>query len=96
VDSQTTNPFRLSLRVIPNAKRTEIVGWIQESIKIKLQAPPTEGRANAVLLEFFANKLSLPKNSIRLISGKTSRNKIIEISGSTVESSLRTLGLSPK
>jgi uncharacterized protein (TIGR00251 family) len=82
--------------VVPNAKRTEIVGWIGEAIKIKLQSPPTEGRANAALLEFVANKLCLPKNSIRLISGKTSRNKIIEIRGSTLESSLSTLGLSPE
>ncbi len=70
---------RLVLRVIPNARRTEVVGMYGDAVKIKIQSPATEGKANAALLELLAGELDLPPRSVRIVSGEKSRDKLIEI-----------------
>ena len=70
---------RLVLRIIPNARRTEVVGMYGDAVKIKIQSPATDGKANAALLEFLAGELDLPPRSVRIVSGEKSRDKLIEI-----------------
>ncbi|HRI81337.1 MAG TPA: DUF167 domain-containing protein [Opitutaceae bacterium] len=73
----------LAVKVIPNASRDEIIGWLGDALKIKLQAPPLEGRANAALCAFLANTLDLPKSAVTMLSGKTSRLKKVRLAGLT-------------
>ena len=69
------------LRIVPNAKRNEVVGPYGEAIKVKVAAPALEGKANAELLEFLAEKAGLPNRSVTLISGEKSRDKAVQFEG---------------
>lgn len=69
----------LTLHIQPGAKKTEIAGTYGDALKIRLLAPPVDGKANAALLDFLAKRLGLAKSKISLISGQTSRRKVVEI-----------------
>lgn len=73
------------VRVHPRAKRDAIVGELGDALKLALKAPPVDGRANEACVEFFAKLLKVPRASVTIASGKSSRNKIIRISGITAE-----------
>ena len=72
---------RLEVKVIPGASRDEVAGTMGNAVKIKLRAPPVEGRANEALIEFLADRLDLPRRTISLERGDTSRQKLIRIEG---------------
>lgn len=74
---------RFKVRVQPRASKNEISGVYQDMLKLRLTAPPVDGEANKACIEFFAKKLSLPKSSIRLVSGMKGRTKTLEIDGVT-------------
>jgi hypothetical protein len=87
---------RLAVRVQPGAKTSEIVGWTsapngQAVLKIRLRAPPVEGKANAALCEFLAEALGLRARQVTLERGEKSRDKIVLIDGATAEQ-IRDLG----
>jgi uncharacterized protein (TIGR00251 family) len=71
----------IRIHVIPNAKIDKAVGQHGDAIKIKLRAPPVEGKANAALRRFLAEKLSIPQRAIVLDRGERSRDKLIRIDG---------------
>ena len=73
----------LAIKAIPNAKRNEIVGWLGDALKVKVHAPPVEGRANEVLCDFLAATLGLSRRAVTVLRGDTSREKLIRISGLT-------------
>lgn len=73
----------LTLHIQPGAKKTECAGLHGEALKIRLNAPPVDGKANEALLKFVAETLGLPKSAVRLKSGQTSRHKVLEVDGST-------------
>lgn len=75
----------LKLRIVPNAKRDEIVGAYGDAVKVKVAAPAVEGKANAALLEFIADRLGVPPRAVSLVSGEKSRDKLIAIAGLTPE-----------
>ena len=77
--------------VIPNAKVDKVVGEYGRAIKIKLQAPAIEGKANAALRRFLAEKLSIPQRAIVLERGERSRDKVIRIEGLSEEEVRRRL-----
>jgi uncharacterized protein len=77
------NTCTIAVKIIPNAPRSEIVGWLGEALKIKIHAPPIEGRANDALCEYLADSLGIPRRAIRMIRGETSRQKVIAIDGLT-------------
>ncbi len=72
---------RLEVKVIPGASRDEVAGTMGEAVKIKLRAPPVDGRANEALIEFLADRLGLPRRAITLERGDTSRQKLLRIEG---------------
>lgn len=74
----------LTLHVQPGAKRSEIAGLHGEALKIRLAAPPIEGRANDALLRYLAELFSVPQRNVELLRGAQSRHKVVRISGSTV------------
>jgi uncharacterized protein (TIGR00251 family) len=69
----------LTLHIQPGARKTEVAGPHGDALKIRLAAPPVDGKANAALIEFVAGRLGLPKSAVRLVSGQTSRRKILEL-----------------
>jgi uncharacterized protein (TIGR00251 family) len=71
----------LSVRVHPGAKRNAITGFHDGALKISLTTPPTDGRANEALISILAERLSIPRSRISLISGATSRSKSLRITG---------------
>lgn len=71
----------LELKTIPNAPRTEVVGWLGTALKVKVHAPALEGRANETLLEFLAGKLGVPRRAVALVRGAKSRQKVVRIDG---------------
>ena len=79
------NACRVGIKVVPNASRDQVVGWLGTDLKIRVQAPPEDGRANRRLSEFLAAQLGLPKNAISVVSGRSASRKSVEIKGLTVE-----------
>ena len=71
----------LTLHIQPGAKKTEFAGLHGDALKIRLAAPPVDGKANEALIRFIADTLKLPKSAINLKSGQTSRRKVLEVSG---------------
>ena len=82
----------LSIRIHPGAKRNAITGTHDNALKISLTTPPTDGRANAALIAFLAERLNIPRASIVLTSGATSRSKTLRLTGiTTAEAEARLL-----
>src|ERR1700720_3384284 len=80
-----------AVRVQPRASKDEIVGVMEGALKIRLQAPALENRANEALVEFLAHLLKRPKSAVRILGGERSRTKRIEIRGVTKLQVLRLL-----
>ncbi|AQR66250.1 hypothetical protein BXU06_15240 [Aquaspirillum sp. LM1] len=70
---------RLTLHIQPGAKKTAVAGPHGDALKIRLAAPPVDGKANAALLAFLADCLKLPNRAVTLRSGDTSRRKVVEV-----------------
>jgi uncharacterized protein (TIGR00251 family) len=70
-----------AVKVQPRAKRNAITGTLGDALKLSLTAPPVEGRANHAVIEFFADFFEIPRTSVSIASGETSRNKLIRIAG---------------
>jgi uncharacterized protein (TIGR00251 family) len=88
---ETSAGVTFAVRVHPRAKRNEITGEIGDSLKISLIAPPVGGRANEACLKFLADTLNVPKRAISILSGHSSRNKIVQLIGVSAEEIRRRL-----
>lgn len=73
----------LTLHVQPGAKRTEFVGLHGEALKVRLAAPPVDGKANAALVTFLGKYLGIPKSALTILSGESSRHKILWVQGAS-------------
>jgi uncharacterized protein (TIGR00251 family) len=72
-----------AVKVHPRAKKNAITGELGDALKVSLTTPPVEGRANQACVEFFAKLLKVPRSSVTIASGQTSRNKVMRIAGVT-------------
>jgi uncharacterized protein (TIGR00251 family) len=72
---------RLEVYIQPRASKSEVAGMHDGVIKIRIAAPAVENAANLALVEFVADQLGVAKRSVRIISGTTSRRKVLEIDG---------------
>lgn len=79
----------LSLHVQPNARKTEFCGLHGEAMKLRLAAPPVDGKANAALLDFIARFAGLAKNRVELVAGETSRSKRVCLHAPSAEALAR-------
>jgi uncharacterized protein (TIGR00251 family) len=79
----TSTGIELDVRVIPRARRTEIFGTRDNALLVRIAAPPVEGAANDALIDLLAATCRVPRRSIRLVSGESSRHKRIAIDGVT-------------
>lgn len=75
------NECTVQIRVEPRSSRPGIAGAHGEGIKVRLASPPVEGKANRELIAVLAKELKIRKSDIEILSGKTSRNKVVRISG---------------
>lgn len=71
----------LALHIQPGAKKTAIVGLHGEALKIRLAAPPVDGKANDCLIDFLAETLGVARRNIELVSGASSRAKRVRVAG---------------
>jgi len=71
----------LVVRVTPRATRDEIVGWQGNELRVRLRAPPVDGRANQALVRLLAKRLDVAASSIELVSGATARVKQLRVEG---------------
>jgi uncharacterized protein (TIGR00251 family) len=78
---ETSTGATFSIKVHPRARKNAITGIVGDALKLALTAPPVEGKANAAVIEFFADLFEIPRSSVTIASGETSRNKVVRISG---------------
>lgn len=86
---------RLAVQITPNAKKTEVVGVLDDALKLKLQAQPIEGKANDALVRWLAKELGVARGAVVITHGLTNKRKLIEVSSAelTVEEVGRLLGV---
>ena len=82
----------IRLHVQPGAKRSEVVGRYGDALKVRIQAPPVDGKANLAVIEFLAKALKVPKKNVGLVSGETSRSKSFFVSGVSIAAVTEKLG----
>jgi uncharacterized protein (TIGR00251 family) len=73
--------MKLQIKVIPSSSKDCIAGWLEDTLRIKVQAPPEKGKANKAVIKTLEKTLGLAKGSINITSGTTSTLKVIEING---------------
>jgi uncharacterized protein (TIGR00251 family) len=81
-----------ALKVIPNAPRNAIAGWLGDALKVKIHAPALDGRANDALREFLADQLGVPRRNVTLLRGDKSRQKVVRVDGLDLAAAKRRLG----
>ena len=83
--TDTASGVTFSIKLHPRAKKNAITGEVGEALKVSLTAPPVDGKANEACIEFFAKLLNVPRSSVTIAAGQTSRNKVIRVAGLTAE-----------
>ncbi len=83
--NESAKGLTFAVKVHPRARKNEITGTVGDALKLALTAPPVEGKANQAVIEFFADFFDIPRSSVTIASGETSRNKVVRISGFTAE-----------
>lgn len=71
----------IRIRALPRARKTDVAGMHDGALKIRLIAPPVDGKANQALEKFVAGRLGVASSAVRVIAGHKNRNKIIHVSG---------------
>ena len=82
-----------AVKVHPRAKKNGITGEVGDALKVSLTAPAVEGKANEACIDFFVKLLSVPRSSVTIASGQSSRNKVIRVAGLSAEEVRRRLGV---
>ena len=77
----TSEGATFQVRVQPRARKNAVTGELGDALKLALTAPPVEGRANEACIAFFAELLNVPRSSVTIAAGLSSRNKVIRVRG---------------
>lgn len=83
----------IAVRVQPGARRTESAGLHGNQVKIRVAAPPLEGRANRALVAFLSDRLGVPQRQVRILAGARGRSKRVAVHGASVDAARTALGL---
>jgi len=78
---ETEAGVSFAVRVQPRASRTAIAGVLGDALKVAVAAPPVEGRANEALVRFFTELFEVPRSAVEIVSGGSSRNKVVRVAG---------------
>ena len=70
-----------AVKVHPRARKNAITGTVGDALKVALTAPPVQGKANQAVIEFFSDLFQIPRSSVTIASGETSRNKVVRVAG---------------
>ena len=89
--SESGNTTTFAVKVHPRAKKNAITGEVGDALKLALTAPPVDGKANEACIEFFAKLLKVPRSSVTIASGRSSRNKVIRVAGLSSEEARKRL-----
>jgi uncharacterized protein (TIGR00251 family) len=84
---------RFTVKVHPRARRSAVTGRLGDAWKLDLTAPPAEGKANQECVRFLAELMGVPRTRVRVVTGLTSRTKVVEIEGVTEEEFSRAAGI---
>lgn len=82
---ETAKGVSFAVKVQPRSRKNAITGVVGDALKLSLTAPPVEGKANQALIEFLAGVFEIPRSSITIASGKTSRLKMVNIRGARLD-----------
>ncbi|HTR26992.1 MAG TPA: DUF167 domain-containing protein [Terriglobales bacterium] len=82
---ESASGVTFAVKVHPRAKKNAVTGEVGDALKVALTAPPVDGKANAACIEFFAKLLKVPRSSVSIASGETSRNKVVRVAGLSAE-----------
>jgi uncharacterized protein (TIGR00251 family) len=82
-----------AVKIHTRARENAITGELGDALKLSLTSPPVDGRANEACVEFFAKLLKLPRSSVTIASGQTSRQKVIRVSGLSAEEVRKRIGM---
>ncbi len=82
---ETKDGVVLTVKAVPRAARSEIAGIDDEWLRVRIKAPPVDGKANEAIVKFFAEFFTVSKGSVGIISGDTARLKRVKINGMTAE-----------
>ena len=85
---------RLKVKAVPGASREGIAGWLGDALKVRVTAPAEGGRANEAIEELLAGALGVPTRSVRIVAGRSSPRKVVEVSGISAEAARRRLSSS--
>jgi uncharacterized protein (TIGR00251 family) len=87
----TPSGATFAVKVHPRAMKNAITGEVCDTLKLALSAPPVDGKTNEACIDFFAKLLNVPRSSITIAAGQTSRNKVIRVAGLSAEEVRRRL-----
>ena len=82
---------KISLRVYPGAARSEVVGFTNDVLRVRVAAPPVKGQANKELITFLSKTLAVEKGALAIVKGHTSRSKVVAIDGLSPEDIIKRL-----
>jgi uncharacterized protein (TIGR00251 family) len=77
--------FTLVIKAVPGARRDEVVGWLGERLKVRVSAPPEDGRANAAICALVARELGLKSAAVEVVGGHGRAEKTLRIRGASLE-----------
>jgi uncharacterized protein (TIGR00251 family) len=80
-DGSSSSSLRLAVKVVPGARRDQIAGWLGDALKLRVAAPPEQGRANAAVEALLTAALGLKRGQVRIVAGHGSPRKTVEIDG---------------
>ena len=90
---ETSKGVILPVRAVPRASKNEIQGVHGDALKVRLQAPPVEGKANLALIRVLSDELGIPRAQLSIATGETGRNKAVLITGISKTELLKRLSL---
>jgi len=83
--NQTPAGITFTVKVHPRARKNAVIGEVGDALKLSLTAPPVEGQANEACIAFLAKLLAIPRSSVTIAAGATSRRKLIRVTGLSAE-----------
>jgi uncharacterized protein len=90
---ETESGTTFAVKVHPRAKKDAVMGQVGDALKVSLIVPPIDGRATEACIEFFAKLLKVPRSSVTIAAGESSRNKVIRVAGVFAEQVRERLGI---
>jgi len=89
----TEQRVKIPLKVVPGSSRSCIAGWLGESVKVRVKAPPESGKANKAVEKLLAKALQIPLNRVSIVRGGASPRKLVEITGLRGEEIVKRLSI---